>query len=162
MAGGLTVTVADTGIRQVLQQLAQRTNDLDPALHAIGAILESAIRQRFETRKDPNRQAWAPHAASTAKRYARQDRHPKTGQLHSRGTLLQRTGEMLDSLNYQVEGQSVLIGFGKPYAAYHEFGTQRMPRRGMLLGDPITGTLGLGDEGEVVAILQRFIEGGAR
>jgi hypothetical protein len=55
----------------------------------------------------------------------------------------------------------VTIGFGQPYAAYHEWGTWKMPRRGLLTADPDAGggpTLGRGDAEAVLDVLQAVLE----
>jgi len=48
------------------------------------------------------------------------------------GSLLEHTRGMRDSISHSVESDAVLVGFGKPYALYHETGTKRMERRGLL------------------------------
>ena len=53
---------------------------------------------------------------------------------------------MLNSLSYQTDATSVTVIFGQPYAAFHKFGTSKMPRRGMLCAAPNTGTLARDDE----------------
>lgn len=52
---------------------------------------------------------------------------------------------------------------GKPYAAFHEWGTERMPRRGLVFADPDAGTLAKGDEDAVLDIIGIYlteVEGG--
>jgi phage gpG-like protein len=39
-----------------------------------------------------------------------------------------------------------MVGFGQPDAAYHEFGTEKMHRRGLLFADPEKGELAPDDE----------------
>ena len=64
---------------------------------------------------------------------------------------------MRQSLSYTVEGDTVMVGFGKPYALYHEFGTSKMVRRGLLTADPGSGTLGLADRQDILDILNRYL-----
>lgn len=117
-------------------------------LGAIGMELESRTSARFETKTDPSGAPWAPWKPSTVKSY------PKDGNRK----LLDRYNDMLGSLSHQVEGDSVFIGFGQPYAVYHEFGTRKMVRRGMLTADPAAGTLGAGDEEAIVDVLRAALE----
>jgi hypothetical protein len=49
----------------------------------------------------------------------------------------------------------VTVGFGRKYALYHEIGTRRMTRRGLLLADTRTGTLAQADIGIVLDTLGR-------
>lgn len=66
---------------------------------------------------------------------------------------------MLGSLSHQADATSVRIGFGKAYATYHEWGTEHMPRRGLLMSAPDAGTLGAEDEAAVLNILGSWLEG---
>lgn len=52
---------------------------------------------------------------------------------------------------------SVAWGFSVDYAAYHEFGTKTMPRRGMLTADPEAGTLASGDAVAVLEIVRDYL-----
>lgn len=118
-------------------------------LDAIGMEMESRVSARFKTKTDPAGAPWAPWKPSTIKSY------PKIG---ANNKLLDRFNDMMGSLNHQVEGDSVLVGFGQPYARYHEFGTNKMERRGMLTADPDAGALGAGDEEAIVGVLRAALE----
>lgn len=118
-------------------------------LDAIGMEMESRVSARFETKTDPTGAPWAPWKPSTVKSY------PKSG---ANNKLLDRFNDMLGSLNHQTDNDSVFVGFGQPYAQYHEFGTEKMARRGMLAADPDAGTLGAGDEAAIVDVLRAALE----
>ena len=150
----ITVTVDSKLVTDQLAKLKARTSNLRPAMAGIGQELNSRISGRFETRTDPLGHPWAPWAESTRKNY------PAGG----RGLILERYGDMLKSLNFQADGSSVRVGFGAAasnngdvYAAYHEFGTVRMPRRGLLYADPDTATLAPNDETAVLDIIGDFL-----
>jgi phage gpG-like protein len=64
---------------------------------------------------------------------------------------------MLDSLSHEPTEDSVTVGFGIPYAAYHEWGTEHMPRRGLLTADPDGPTLAAADTRRVLDILSTFL-----
>ena len=64
---------------------------------------------------------------------------------------------MVRDVNHQADKTSVRIGFGQPYATYHEFGTKHMLRRGLLFADPNAGTLAKGDEDAVLDILSVWL-----
>jgi phage gpG-like protein len=50
-----------------------------------------------------------------------------------------------------------MVGFGQPYAAYHEFGTKKMIRRGTLFADPKKGELAPDDEKVILdAVLEHL------
>lgn len=145
----IDIQTDDSAFRASLAQLQSRLGNLTPVMQSIGMELESRISGRFESRTDPAGRAWAPWAQSTVETY------PDGGNRR----LLDRYGDMLASLSHQANADSVRIGFGQPYAAFHEFGTTDMPRRGLLFADPDAGTLGEGDQDAVMDILGVWLNG---
>ena len=139
----IDITTDDSAFRASLAQPTRRLGNLKPVMQSIGMELESRISGRFESRTDPSGSAWAPWAQSTL------DSYPDDGNRR----LLDRYGDMLASLNHQANATSVRVGFGQTYAAFHEFGTDSMPRRGLLFADPDAGTLAEDDEAAVLDIL---------
>ncbi len=139
----MLVVNTDGAFGDDLRTLYRRMGDLTPVMQSIGMELEGKISSRFESRSDPNGSAWAPWASSTQAGY------PDDGNRR----LLDRYGDMLGSLSHEASANSVRIGFGQPYATFHEWGTEHMPRRGMMFGDPDAGTLGADDELAVLDII---------
>lgn len=130
-------------VDDLLRRLVDSGQNLHPVMDAIGMTLESRTSARFETKTDPTGKAWAPWKPSTVKSY------PNDGNRK----LLDRFGDMLLSLNHQADDSSVFIGFGQPHAEFHERSTRNMERRGMLMANPLAGTLGAGDEDAVLRLL---------
>lgn len=149
----LTVTVDDSAFRAHMDRLQKSLGNMEPVLDSIGSKLETNIRNRFATKTDPNGKAWAPWTPSTIDNYASVGSSAAKKSGPGNGLLLDRYGTMLNSLSYQADAQSVRIGFGQAYAAYHEYGTQHMARRGMLMADPDQGTLSANDTADVLGIL---------
>lgn len=145
----LEIKLDDAAFRADLAALYRRLGNLTPVMQSIGMEMESRISGRFETRTDPSGKSWAPWAPSTV------DSYPEDGNRQ----LLDRYGDMLLSLNHKADSTSVRIGFGKPYAAFHEWGTKRMPRRGLIFADPDAGTLAPGDEEAVLDIIGIWLTG---
>ncbi len=145
MAG--TIRIDDRFVLEFLHGLRHKIDDMTPVMDSIGAEMETRVSNRFETQTDPMGLAWAPWAESTKASY------PEDGN----GRLLDRYGDMLASLNHQADKSSVAYGFGVDYSAYHEFRTEKMPRRGMLTADPEAGTLSEGDESAVLDLLSRYL-----
>lgn len=144
----ISVQIDDSPFRDQVRLLSYRMRDLTPVLEGVGAALESNVRNRFESRTDPDGMPWAPWAQST------RDSYPEGGNRR----LLDRLGDMLNGVSYQLEGDaSVRVGFDKEYATYHEWGTEHMPRRGLLMSDPDQGTLSEDDTATVLAVLNDFI-----
>ena len=146
----LTVDVSSKPVTDVLARLLRGMKDLTPVMGSIGQELESRISGRFESESDPLGQKWAPWAPSTKENYPKDGNH----------RILDRYGDMLRSLSHQADSSSVRVGFGAVaskagdvYAVYHEWGTWKMPRRGLLMADPDNGTLGPEDEAAVLDIL---------
>ncbi len=128
----IKIDIDDRDVLQALDRLARRVSDMTPAMRAIGQEMETRIAQRFETER--------------AKR--------------GRGSILYHTGELLDSRTHRAGPLEVAVGFGKPYAAWHEFGTKRMQRRGLLLADPQARTLGEEDRRAIIDIIAGYLEDG--
>lgn len=150
----LSVEVNSAALDRVLDKLVRGMKNLHPVMDSIGQELESRISGRFETESDPQGQKWAPWAESTRENY------PADGN----GRILDRYGDMLRSLNHKADSTSVRVGFGAVaskagdvYAVYHEWGTWKMPRRGLLFDDPDQGTLGKADEATVLDILEVWV-----
>jgi phage virion morphogenesis protein len=141
------ITLNDRPLIEFFEQLRRKIDDLTPVMDSIGQEMETRVSNRFETQTDPMGVPWSPWAESTRKTY------PEDGN----GQLLDRYGDMLASLGHQADESSVTYGFAMPYAAYHEFGTDRMPRRGMLYADPEAGTLAPDDEAAVLDIVQLYL-----
>ena len=154
----LTITVDDRAFRGYLHQLSARASDLTEAMDSIGNVLETRVRQRFETKTDPNGQPWAPWKESTRASYPFAGAPAAAKEGPGKGLLLDRYGTMLNFLSYTANGTSVRIGFASEYAAYHEWGTVNMDRRGMLMADPDAGTLGQADEAAVLDIVAGWLD----
>ena len=143
----IDITVNSDTIAAALRQLAARVDNLEPVLAGIGMELESRISDRFERQVDPLGGAWTTWAPATLASY------PNYGNRR----LLDRSGDMLNSLTHQASADQVRIGFGMAYATYHEFGTARMPRRGLLFADPEAGQLAPEDEAAVINLLLGYL-----
>jgi hypothetical protein len=73
---------------------------------------------------------------------------------------------MRQSLAHNVSEDGIELGFARAtkggkweVAMLHEFGTAKMPRRGLMTADPKTGKLGASDEALVLAAVNGYLEG---
>jgi phage virion morphogenesis protein len=146
----ITVTVNDAAFRADLAKLYGRMSDLTPVMQDIGSMIESRVSNRFETRTDPAGQRWSPWAPSTIESYPDDGNHQ----------LLDRYGDMLLSLSSEATKDTARIGFGKPYATFHEFGTKYMPRRGLLFADPEAGSLSQDGEKSILDVITAYLTDG--
>jgi phage virion morphogenesis protein len=119
----LTIEIDDREVIAALAKLQRRVQNMSPVMRAIGADMERRMLERFETQTDPTGRKWAPLKPATLA--------AKKG----RGAILYHHGTLMDSRNSQDDARSVRWGFGQKYAAFHEFGTKKMPRRGLLFGN---------------------------
>ncbi|MBN8716122.1 MAG: phage virion morphogenesis protein [Stenotrophomonas sp.] len=144
----IKIELDDRAVRQALADLQRRVSDMTPAMRAIATELETRAMNRFETRRDPAGQPWKPLSARTlaAKR--------------GRGHILYRTGDLLGSATSRAGRDFAEVGFGQRYAAFHEFGTKKMPRRGLLMADPDARTLGEADKSVILEIIGKHLSGG--
>lgn len=143
----------DGALREQLARAIAELRQPTELLENIGAVLEANVQRRFDRQEDPQGNAWQPLAASTLKGYERKFK----GNIP--GSLLERTRRMRDSLTYNVDGGTVEVGFSDRKALWHELGTKRMPRRGMLTADPEGGQLGQADEADVQQEIEAFLAG---
>lgn len=143
-----SITVNDRLVVEFLTDLGKRTGNLRSLMDSIGQEMETRVANRFETQTDPSGAPWIQWADSTIANY------PDDGN----GTILDRYGDMLDHIGHQADDSSVAWGFADAYAAFHEFGTKRMPRRGMLTEDPDAGTLSADDQAAVLGIIEVYLD----
>ena len=154
----LTIKIEDSTIQNHLHQLQVKMSDLSPVMDSIGYALEQSVRRRFETRTDPSGQKWAAWKPSTEKSYPRAGSKASRTQGVGRGKILERYGSMFNGASYSHDHNSVSIGFDQPYATYHEWGTKKMDRRGLLTATPQTGMLGSADQQAVLDIVANYMQ----
>jgi phage gpG-like protein len=168
----MNVSIEVTGARELREQLASAVRRLEnprDLMQSLGEVLVQRIQDRFDNKRDPDGVAWAPLADSTRAKYDREDTGasgPRAGQVVRRGSLLERTRSMRNSLTANAGDDVVEVGMNTVtdgakqwnISLLHEFGTRRMPRRGLYLSDPEAGTLGAGDEAALLAEVASFLD----
>lgn len=109
-----------------LNALHQKLNgDLTPLMQAIGAVLESSTTERFNVSKQaPDGGYWANLLPSTLKQKTNQNANDKG--------ILVETGDLMRSITYYADKNSVTIGTPETYGVYHQFGTKHMLARPFL------------------------------
>jgi len=143
----IKIEINSAAVLAAFNRLAALGHNPRPAFDAIGMALENNARKRFEAKTDPSGKAWAKWKPSTIKSY------PKDGNKK----LLDRYGDMLASISYQIVDGGVAVGSGQPYAAYHEFGTTKMDRRGIFTAAPDAGLISAEDEAAILDILNAHL-----
>jgi len=118
MAGpGFTIEIDDSRLKTILKKLDKKVRNLKPAFEEIGELLVTSITKNFEVggrysvpgtwRGGSNK--WQPLSPATLKR--------KRG-----NKILIETTNLLNSINWQADIDSVEVGSNRVYAAIHQFG----------------------------------------
>lgn len=162
MAKRFQIDLEDAQILAAIDRALHTLQNPGELMEDIGAKIEANANLRWETKTDPTGKAWAPLSPATKAIYESDwfiERNPafKGG---IPGSLLERTRQLRASLAYNVGADYVEIGTSRQVGkkrwqvgALHEWGTTKMPRRGILTANPDTGELGAGDQADVLAIV---------
>ena len=153
MSDRLLIEIDDGEAVAMLRQAIDRLDHTEPLMWRIAALLENNVQMRFDQKVDPNGVSWEKIKDST--RVSLERRHGGSVP----GTLLERTREMRNSLESRAGQDWAEVGFGSIIAAYHETGTRKMERRGLLSGDPEMGVLGREDQVDIEREVADFLAG---
>jgi phage virion morphogenesis protein len=105
----MAVEINDSAVLAAFNRLLKAGEQPAPWLNAVGRVLKTRVQMGFHTGTDPYGQAWKP--------------------LRSRqGQPLRNTGRLMNSVTYQVEGNSVVIGTNVKYAPTHQFAATIVPK----------------------------------
>lgn len=92
-------------------------------LNAIGAEVESQTRRRLSTEKtSPDGEAWQELT----------DDYAAKKSAVSSGGLLEFKADLIESTQYLLMSDAVIVGSNKPYARRHNLGDEHMPQRQFL------------------------------
>jgi len=134
MAGAnltITVTYEDAEVRAALAAMLRAVNPPGPVLRDLGEALLLSTDDRYRAQVGPDGQKWAQNSDTTLLRYL--DRggkgFTKKGRLSARGArrlgakvILRDSGDLQDTLRYQVGGNGLALGSDRKYAAAQQFG----------------------------------------
>lgn len=119
---GATLEFDATAALAVINEVAQAMGRPEPLLLDIGEYLMIAHDQRFASQTSPEGTPWQ----ALSPRYQRRKR--KNGD-----KILVLDGYLKNTLRYQVNGDELLFGSNRPYAAIHQFGGTIRPKKGKAL-----------------------------
>lgn len=133
----------DNKIVNVLQDMLDRSINLEPAFNQIGEYLIESHQARFELEITPDGDLWDPLSPETLKAKTPENR------------ILQDSGTLRDTLSYETSATSLNFGTNMEYGATHQFGREED-------GIPQREWLGLStgqwnDETEILDILGDFL-----
>jgi len=110
----IKIEVDNSEVLKRFNDLIAMGEDPAPALNAVGRVLKTRIQDGFITGTAPDGRPWAP--------------------LKSRaGQPLVDKGHLKNSIDYRVEGNSVVVGTNLPYAPVHQFGAKIEAKSGKVL-----------------------------
>lgn len=118
----MTQFIIDSDLPQAIDVLLgvhHALGHIDEVLHGIGSTLKDSTRDRLATGKTaPDGTPWQRLAPATLRQKG--------------GDILIDTGQLHQSIAYEVIGDTLFVGTSKTYGAYHQFGTSKMPARPFL------------------------------
>lgn len=116
------VTVRTDGLQHTRNRIKMIQNAPKEALNEIGESVVAKAQQRIRSTKTaPDGTPWAPWSMATIR--ANQNKG---------GSLLYRTGALLDSIQYRVSDKTITVYSNVGYARFLQFGTPKMPARPFL------------------------------
>lgn len=167
MTERITIDLQDGELLAALNRTLALLDHPWSMMNDIGDAIESNVNIRWSAKVDPTGAPWAPRSTSefakmwNRRKYDESDIAP--------GTLLDATNQLRRTLTHNTGDDWVDIGTsrqvpGKSQPTWqvgflHEFGTVRMPRRGLLTADPHTGQLGAADQADVLRIVNEHLSG---
>lgn len=127
-----------------LETLLSKLKNPRPALVEIGRMLVKSTQERIQkTKQDPTGKPWAPWSMGTLLGRTRKG-------TAARG-ILYDSGNLLRSIEAQVQSNSVIVGTKVNYASFLQDGTKNMPAR------PFVG-ISKQDEGRINDILRKHLK----
>ncbi len=131
----ISIKIKDRSVQALLHRMAERTENMLPAMQDIGEALSEGTKQRFAESRDWEGKAWTANAPSTVTRYlsCSKGNYKKNGTLSARGTkraaakkpLVGESKSLSTTINYHASRTEVSIGSPMEYAATQHFGARR-------------------------------------
>lgn len=125
----MKINIKASGVSRLQQNLKtqiSRLHNLKPFWQLVGMYVQRrTIKERFDKEQSPDGTKW--QALSPARIKQRLKRH-KGGSMK----ILQDTGELRRSVQYEAEKNYVRIGSNLKYARIHQFGGRHIPARPFL------------------------------
>lgn len=130
----MKITVEMIGLEKTRQELGKlKESPRSPALWStIAAILKSETLRHFEAESDPTGKKWAPLSASTIEARRKGKSKRKTNRRGYGAKILRDTGRLYGSIATNYGNGWAEVGTTIEYAAQHQFGTKRVPRRSFI------------------------------
>lgn len=131
-------------VQDILKGMIRRGEDLTPAMKIIGHIYRDSVRENFRVGGRP--QKWKPLADSTLLKVMGCPKASECRKKRGKGTKISAirkladkktlidTKRLMNSITYKPGRNTVEIGTDVEYAATHQFGRGKIPKRPFLVG----------------------------
>lgn len=119
----VSINVTDKALQQKLKEVASKVSDPSEFLEEAGQIVQLGTDQRWEKEIDPDGNRWAENSEYTRRLKREQGRIDK---------ILQSSGRARASINYRIEGDTVIIGTNVEYMVKHQLGIEGQKKREFL------------------------------
>lgn len=141
MAGArITVDIDTSEVSKLLKRIDLSISDIQPVFRDIGEYLLRSHDNRFRSGIDPQGNPWKELSPAYLKT------KPK-----NKDKVLVLSGDLMDSLNYNISGSQLSFGTNKIYGATHQFGRDGIPER------PFIG-LSSSDTDEILRLIQSHLQ----
>lgn len=112
-------------LQKKIKDLRLNSADRRKLLESIGVEIETQTEERFENQRDVSGSKWQDISAKTRAYYNKKG---------IRGSLLNRTRQLRDTIESEATESQVLVGATKIYAAAHNYGDKKrnIPQREFL------------------------------
>lgn len=149
----------------VLNQVEGKLDNPNPMLADMGEYLTSTTQERFRTSTAPDGSKWQANSQTTYLKILGKSHSGEDGKLNAKGVNRVSSkrpnvlsGNLMNSIHYQISGDLLLVGSNMIYAATQQFGAKKGEfGNGAPWGDiPAREYLGISvaDEAELYAIAE--------
>jgi phage gpG-like protein len=162
--GGVRITGDLKKLERKLKAL--REPQLRRVASSIGEQLVSSTIRRFNDQRDPDGNAWKPHASATVRAGLSKKsftkfgtlRKPARRKLEGRKILIQ-SARLRNSISSKVSGTSVAVGTNVIYARVHQLGGTKGTTGKLKVNIPARPFLGINaeDQAEIKRMLERHV-----
>ena len=113
----MVINVQVQGLERLKKKIEDKTrnlSNLQPFWQSVGEYMKTrTIKECFDKEQSPDGEKWKPIK-------------------HRQGKILQDTGELKKSIQYEADNSSVTVGSKLIYARAHQFGRGKIPARPFL------------------------------
>lgn len=119
---GINIEIDDAELNRALSEVEKLGDNLDGLFSQMGEYLLRKTRDRFADEQAPDGTPWAQLSQATTLT----EGYPFS-KTRNRDKVLTESGALMGTLRFAIEGNSLVIGSNRPYAAMMHFGGKTSP-----------------------------------